>query len=230
MHLLLSGFISQITSSNTNMKYIRPLAGPSTPWPHPDSKVRGANVGPIWGRQDQGGPYELCYLGIYSKYYFWHMIAHDCTWTILHKYIEYKWQCITFPMQTYKGNVCVIWIIPNAIVIQSYVVMYHIYHIVGKHSPITLSVHVWHFLNTTSIRLKIRWLAVFVIHIGSFTLRILSYNWTRCWPEAWTNCIENKYTFSCFRHIDLLNDIGFLRHTTLFCYRHGNPCPKLHQE
>ena len=24
---------------------------------HPDSKVRGANMGPIWGRQDPGGPH-----------------------------------------------------------------------------------------------------------------------------------------------------------------------------
>ena len=24
---------------------------------NPDSKVRGANVGPIWGRQDPGGPH-----------------------------------------------------------------------------------------------------------------------------------------------------------------------------
>ena len=30
---------------------------------HPDSKVHGANIGPIWGRQDPGGPHELCYLG-----------------------------------------------------------------------------------------------------------------------------------------------------------------------
>ena len=33
---------------------------------HPDSKVHGANMGPIWGRQDPGGSYvgpnELCYL------------------------------------------------------------------------------------------------------------------------------------------------------------------------
>ena len=29
----------------------------------PDSKVCGANMGPIWGRQDPGGPHELCYLG-----------------------------------------------------------------------------------------------------------------------------------------------------------------------
>ena len=29
----------------------------------PDSKVHGANMGPIWGRQDPGGPHELCYLG-----------------------------------------------------------------------------------------------------------------------------------------------------------------------
>ena len=24
---------------------------------HPDSKVHGANIGPIWGRQDPGGPH-----------------------------------------------------------------------------------------------------------------------------------------------------------------------------
>ena len=33
-----------------------------------DSKVHGANMGPIWGRQDPGGPHvgphELCYLGL----------------------------------------------------------------------------------------------------------------------------------------------------------------------
>ena len=28
-----------------------------------DSKVRGATMGPIWGRHDPGGPHELCYLG-----------------------------------------------------------------------------------------------------------------------------------------------------------------------
>ena len=26
-------------------------------WPIPDSKVHGANMGPIWGRQDTGGPH-----------------------------------------------------------------------------------------------------------------------------------------------------------------------------
>ena len=31
----------------------------------PDSKVRGANMGPIWGRQDPGWPHELCFLGKY---------------------------------------------------------------------------------------------------------------------------------------------------------------------
>ena len=32
----------------------------------PNSKVHRANLGPIWGRQDPGGPmlaHELCYLG-----------------------------------------------------------------------------------------------------------------------------------------------------------------------
>ena len=28
----------------------------------PDSKVHGANMGPIWGRQDLGGPHVPCYL------------------------------------------------------------------------------------------------------------------------------------------------------------------------
>ena len=27
---------------------------------HPDSKVRGANMGPIWGRQDPGGTHVNC--------------------------------------------------------------------------------------------------------------------------------------------------------------------------
>ena len=26
-------------------------------WRSPDSKVHGANIGPIWGRQDPGGPH-----------------------------------------------------------------------------------------------------------------------------------------------------------------------------
>ena len=29
---------------------------------YPDSKVREANMGLIWGRQDPGWPHELCYL------------------------------------------------------------------------------------------------------------------------------------------------------------------------
>ena len=34
---------------------------------HPDSKVHGANMGPIWGQQDPGGPHELCYLGSFNS-------------------------------------------------------------------------------------------------------------------------------------------------------------------
>ena len=30
---------------------------------YPDSKVHGAHLGPIWGRQDPCWPHELCYLG-----------------------------------------------------------------------------------------------------------------------------------------------------------------------
>ena len=29
----------------------------------PDSKVHGANMGPIWGQHEPGGPHELGYLG-----------------------------------------------------------------------------------------------------------------------------------------------------------------------
>ena len=29
----------------------------ATRWPTPNSKVHGANMGPIWGRQDPGGPH-----------------------------------------------------------------------------------------------------------------------------------------------------------------------------
>ena len=32
----------------------------------PDTKVPGANMGPIWGQQDPGGPHELGYLGYIS--------------------------------------------------------------------------------------------------------------------------------------------------------------------
>ena len=32
----------------------------------PDSKVHGASMGPIWDRQDPGGPHELCYLRVLS--------------------------------------------------------------------------------------------------------------------------------------------------------------------
>ena len=39
----------------------------------PDSKVYGANMGPIWGRQDPGGPHvghmNFCYLGCYKHIY-----------------------------------------------------------------------------------------------------------------------------------------------------------------
>ena len=31
--------------------------GPLSWWHYPDSKVHGANMGPIWGRQDPGGPH-----------------------------------------------------------------------------------------------------------------------------------------------------------------------------
>ena len=38
---------------------------------YPDSKVHGANLGPIWGRQD-----ELCHLGKYL----YDFISHDVFW------------------------------------------------------------------------------------------------------------------------------------------------------
>ena len=36
---------------------------------YPDSKVHGANMGPIWARQDPGGPHFvpwICYLGTHE--------------------------------------------------------------------------------------------------------------------------------------------------------------------
>ena len=33
------------------------LLNPWSAWPFPDNKVHGANMGPIWGRQDPGGPH-----------------------------------------------------------------------------------------------------------------------------------------------------------------------------
>ena len=43
-----------------------------------DNKVDGANMGPIWGRQDPDGPHELCYLGIF----------HELTTTHIFHFIE----------------------------------------------------------------------------------------------------------------------------------------------
>ena len=34
---------------------------------YPDNKVHGANMGPIWDRQDPWWPHELCYQGIDSR-------------------------------------------------------------------------------------------------------------------------------------------------------------------
>ena len=51
-----------------------------------DSKVHGANMGPIWGHQDPGGPHvgthEICYLGGSGNYFLhqittWTNLAHD---------------------------------------------------------------------------------------------------------------------------------------------------------
>ena len=40
----------------------------------PDSKVHGANMGPIWGRQDPGGPHVPCYLGRCCFVVAWHWL------------------------------------------------------------------------------------------------------------------------------------------------------------
>ena len=48
---------------------------------YPDNKVHGANMGPIWGRQDPGGPcwtHELCYLGM-------------CIWQQIKRNIIFIW-------------------------------------------------------------------------------------------------------------------------------------------
>ena len=77
-------------------------------WTYPDSKVHGANMGPIWGQQDPGGshagpinfaiwlaaPNILCSsskyifgnVSMYCGYTFYHMIP---TWLFLAD--EWKW-------------------------------------------------------------------------------------------------------------------------------------------
>ena len=42
-------------------------------WRFPDSKVHGANIGPIWGRQDPGGPY----VGPINLDIWVHLIIHE---------------------------------------------------------------------------------------------------------------------------------------------------------
>ena len=56
----------------------------------PDSKVHGANVGPIWGRQDPGGPHigpiNLAIWDSTSKttdQHFVDTIAYDAYWVFL---------------------------------------------------------------------------------------------------------------------------------------------------
>ena len=47
---------------------------PGHPFNDPDSKVHGANLAPIWGRQDPGGPYvghmNLAILGVFQVWRF----------------------------------------------------------------------------------------------------------------------------------------------------------------
>ena len=48
----------------------------------PDSKVHGANMGPIWGRQDPGGPHVgLMNFAIWGALVFYFMLAYKSCWT-----------------------------------------------------------------------------------------------------------------------------------------------------
>ena len=56
--LFLSASIWMILKSYHIVKYFYDVKDwVSYPYPFPDSKVHGANMGPIWGRQDPGGPH-----------------------------------------------------------------------------------------------------------------------------------------------------------------------------
>ena len=44
---------------------------------HHYSKVHGANIGPIWARQDPGGPHELCYLCTFAEQIIGIVIMHS---------------------------------------------------------------------------------------------------------------------------------------------------------
>ena len=47
----------------------------------PDSKAHGANMGPIWGRQDPGGPH-VGPMNFVSRV---HIIGSICVWILLTK-------------------------------------------------------------------------------------------------------------------------------------------------
>ena len=94
----------------------------------PDSKVHGANMGPIWGRQDPGGPHEPCYMGCYHikpwcvflwyysvvGYFLWH---YSVTKTFLWGN-EYKFQ----PFCTYAKQGISLWKAKVAIYLTSYTI------------------------------------------------------------------------------------------------------------
>ena len=65
---------------------------------HSDSKVHGANIGPIWGRQDPGGP----------------MLApmNLAIWAILRNDRKCKYAFIFIKINTARGIKEFIWIIP----------------------------------------------------------------------------------------------------------------------
>ena len=62
----------------------------------PDSKIHGANMGPIWGRQDPGGPHigpmnfaiwDIIFVNIFSR---WSVFVQAMIW--VHALYIFKWQ------------------------------------------------------------------------------------------------------------------------------------------
>ena len=59
----------EVSSPWLSFQHLDPFSqkGSGNVWNNPDSKVQATNVGPIWGRQDPGGPHEPCYQGIQPR-------------------------------------------------------------------------------------------------------------------------------------------------------------------
>ena len=67
----------------------------------PDSKVPGANMGPIWGIQDPGGPHGLCFRGMNQT----NSVLAPLT-------VQLHWKCLMFLIKT-APECFIIWVLQH---------------------------------------------------------------------------------------------------------------------